>query len=120
MENGQDEATKTSRKENESNGINNNVDVDIAQEKEEEGELEKQNEAEENEVVETVEEKPKDVPNGCSNDKDLDGSKATTQGGKVPQVILIFLNCLLQLDQRIFEALDFIIILNTITFFCVF
>ncbi|XP_042864715.1 aprataxin and PNK-like factor isoform X2 [Penaeus japonicus] len=85
VENGQDEATKTSRKENESNGINNNVDVDIAQEKEEEGELEKQNEAEENEVVETVEEKPKDVPNGCSDDKDLDGSKATTQGGKVPQ-----------------------------------
>lgn len=87
VENGQDEAAESGSKAEESKGMNNNVENNVAKEKEEEDEVEKSNKAEETEAAETVEKKSKDVPNGCSDLKDSNGSEDASPQEKIVQDI---------------------------------
>lgn len=87
VENGQDETAKSSSKAEESNGINNNVEKDVTGKKEEEDEVEKSIKGEEKEAVEPIEEKLKDVPNGCADVKDSNGSEGASPQEKIAQDI---------------------------------
>lgn len=119
VENGQDEAAESGSKAEESKGMNNNVENNVAKEKEEEDEVEKSNKAEETEAVETVEKKSKDVPNGCSNLKDSNGSEDASPQEKIVQVIFILLEYFLILYNYpdCMKLWTFIFLPMTITFF---